>query len=72
MTANTDWAKKANAALATMKTKPRKRPPKKQNPTEGENINPEDVETRFGSLVPWGGAMLGGASIRFEDEGEEE
>jgi hypothetical protein len=29
-----------------------------------KNINPVDFETRFGALVPWGGAMLGGASVR--------
>lgn len=29
-----------------------------------ENINPKEFETRFGALVPWGGAYpRGGASV---------
>ena len=42
-----------------------------------ENINPTDFETTFGELVPWGGAMNGGAFVRSDgtvvgEEGEDE
>lgn len=36
-----------------------------------ENINPVDFETRFGALVPWGGAMfVGGAAVPLEEDSE--
>jgi len=37
-----------------------------------ENINPKNFETRFGALAPWGGACLGAASIRYNDDGTDE
>jgi hypothetical protein len=54
---------KKNKKKGKVKKKPFEIPP--------ENINPKDFETRFGALAPWGGACLGGASIRYTDDGAE-
>lgn len=59
MTQATDITKKANLVLSTFKKS-------KKAKTEAveDNENPLAVATRHGVLVPWGGAMSGGASQR--------
>lgn len=64
----TDWAEKANSALAsTGKPKPEKKTPRKRK--RAKEAEPErEFETRFGALAHWGGAMDGGATVPIPDD----
>lgn len=67
-----DWTSIANSAVASMnKNKKKKSRKLKKAKAEVNRVNPVNVETRFGVLPPWGGAMSGGASIRFRDDDTE-
>jgi hypothetical protein len=72
MRSDTDWADAANSALAAMERPRKSKKTKKAKKTKVEGqVNPVNVETRFGVLPPWGGAMGGGASIRFREDDTE-
>ena len=60
---DTYLADKASDAASKSKTK------RAKNEISPSQINPKNFKTRFGSLPPWGGAMIeGGVSIRFDHD----